>query len=372
MPTSPVLSQRALNRALLARQWLLERHEATAETTIHHLVGMQAQAPLSPYVGLWSRLSDFDQVELAALLVERRAVRTWVMRSTIHLVTAVDVRTLWPIMHPVVERAWRSTHFARDVAGVDPAEILSLGQRLVEERPRTRAELAPVLAERWPDVPTDSLVYTLSYNLPVVQVPPRGVWGTTGPSAITTIDAWLGPIGDLAPDIDAVVLRYLAAYGPASVMDCQAWSGLTKLRPAFERLRPRLETFRDEAGREVFDLPDAPRPPEDVPAPTRFLPEYDNVLLGHADRSRIIPSGRRIPLPPGEGASRGTILIDGMFGGEWRIERSRDTALATLVVEPFEAVTPAHTGAVEAEGLELLRFVAPASAPEVDVREPIG
>src|SRR5262245_43997991 len=183
---------------------------------------MQAQAPLSPYVGMWSRLTDFDPVELAALLVERRAVRTWVMRSTIHLVTSADVRTLWQIMHPAVERAWRSTHFARDVARVDRAEILAVGQQLLEERPRARAELAPILAERWPDVPPDSLVYTLSYNLPVVQVTPRGVWGTSGPSAMTTIDAWLGPVADATPDIDAVVLRYLAAYGPAGVMDCQA------------------------------------------------------------------------------------------------------------------------------------------------------
>ena len=373
MPTSPpVLSQRALNRALLARQWLLERNDATAETAIDHLVGMQAQAPLSPYVGLWSRLTDFDPVELAALLVERRAVRTWVMRSTIHLVTSADVRTLWPIMHPAVERSWRSTHFARDVAEIDRAEILDAGLRLLEERPRTRAELAPMLADRWPGVPPDSLVYTLSYNLPVVQIPPRGVWGSTGPSAITTIEAWLGPSVEAEPDIDAVVVRYLAAYGPARVMDCQAWSGLTKLRPVFERLRPRLETFRDEQGRELFDVSDAPRPAEDDPAPIRFLPEYDNVLLGHADRSRIIPPGRRIPRPPGEGAGRGTVLVDGMFQGEWRIERSRDRASATLIVEPFEAVSPADAAAIEAEGLELLRFVAPDSSAEVSVREPIG
>jgi hypothetical protein len=370
--TPPVLSRRALNRALLARQCLLERNDATAEATIDNLVGMQAQAPLSPYVGLWTRLIDFEPIELAALLVERRAVRTWVMRSTIHLVTSADVRTLWPIMHPAVERAWRSTHFARDTAEVDLAEILAVGQRLFEERPRTRAELAPILAGRWPDVPPDSLVYALSYNLPVVQVTPRGVWGTTGPAAITTIDAWLGQAADPEPDIDGVVLRYLAAFGPAGVMDCQAWSGLTQLRPVFERLRPKLEAVRDERGRELFDVPGAPRPADDVPVPIRFLPEYDNVLLGHADRSRIMPPGRRIPLPPGEGAGRGTILIDGMFAGEWRIERSRDTTSATLVVEPFAVVTVADQAAIESEGIELLRFVAPDSTPEVNVREPSG
>ena len=371
MPTPPVLSQRALNRALLARQWLLERQEATSEAAIDHLVGMQAQAPLAPYVGLWTRLKAFDPVELSALLVERRAVRCWVMRSTIHLVTAADVRTIWPLMHPVVERAWRGGHFARDLAAVDLAAILTAGRRLIEERPRTRAELAPILAERWPDVPPDSLVYALSYNLPVVQVTPRGVWESTGPSAITTIDAWLGSSVAAEPDIGGLVLRYLAAYGPAGIMDCQAWSGLTKLKPAFERLRPGLRTFRDERGRELFDVPDAARPDADVPAPVRFLPEYDNMLLGHADRSRIIPPGRRIPLPAGDGARRGTVLIDGMFQGEWRIKRSRDNTSATLVVEPFEAVGAADEALIEAEGIELLRFVAADATPEVNVREPI-
>jgi hypothetical protein len=371
-PTPPVLSGRALNRAVLARQWLLERRRAPAQIAIDHLVGMQAQAPLSPYVGLWSRLDAFDPADLAGLLLERRAVRTWVMRSTIHLLTADDALGLWPLMHPVVERAYRSGHFARDVEGVDTAALLALGRALVEERPRTRAELAPMLVARFPGWPPDSLVYTVSYNLPVVQVPPRGVWGSTGPAAWTTIQAWLGRPLEPDPSIDQIVLRYLGAFGPASVADMQAWSRLSRLRPAFERLRPSLRPFRDEQGRELFDLPDAPRPGPDVPAPIRFLPEYDNVLLGHADRSRIIPAGRRIPLPPGDGAARGTILIGGMFAGEWRIARAPDRAAATLVVEPFEPVTPADADAIEVEGRGLLRFVAPDIEHEVDVREPIG
>jgi winged helix DNA-binding protein len=369
--TAAVLGQRALNRALLARQSLLRRDAAPAEAAIAHLVGMQAQAPLAPYVGLWSRIAGFHPGELATLLLERRVVRTWVMRSTIHLVTASDALALVPLLRPVVERAFRGTQFARDLAGVNLDELLATGRGLIEERPRTRAELAPILAERWPGVPPDSLVYALSYNLPVVQATPRGVWGRTGPSAVTTIDAWLGRPTEAEPDVSAIVLRYLGAFGPATVMDCQAWCGLTRLRPVFERLRPRLEAFRDEQGRELFDLPDAPRPDADVGAPMRFLPEYDNVLLGHADRTRIIPAGRRIPLPPGDGAARGTILVDGRLAGEWRIERSRDRSTAKLVVEPFVALAPAERTATEAEGLELLAFVAPGSVPEVDVRGPV-
>jgi hypothetical protein len=369
-----VLTNRALNRALLARQWLLERQpsDVTTATAIEHLVGLQAQAPLSPYVGLWSRLDGFDPQDLATLLLERRAVRTWVMRATIHLLTADDVLRLWPLTHPAVAGAWRSTHFARDVDGVELSKILELGRTLVEARPRTRAELAPLLAERFPGPPPDSLVYSVSYNLPMVQPTPRGVWGSTGPASLTTIEAWLGRSFDERPSIDDLVLRYLAAFGPATVADMQAWSRLTGLRPAFDRLRPRLATYRDDRDRELFDLADAPLPDPDTPAPVRFLPEYDNALLGHADRTRIIPKGRRIPLPPGDGARLGTILLDGMLAGEWHLERERDGARATIVVEPHEPVDIATRQAIEAEGLDLLALIAHDREPAIEVREPIG
>jgi DNA glycosylase AlkZ-like len=375
VPEPPVLSQRALNRALLVRQWLLERRPRETTTTcdaVEHLVGLQAQAPLAPYVGLWSRLEGFDPQDLATLLLERRAVRTWVMRATIHLLTADDVLWLWPLTHPAVAGAWRSSHFARDVDGVELDEILELGRTLVEARPRTRAELAPLLAERFPGPPPDSLVYSISYNLPMLQPTPRGVWGRAGPASLTTIEAWLGRSFDERSSIDDLVLRYLAAFGPATVADMQAWSRLTGLRPAFDRLRPRLATYRDDQDRELFDLPDVSLPHPDTPAPVRFLPEYDNALLGHADRTRIIPKGRRIPLPPGEGARLGTILLDGTLAGEWHLERERDGARATLVVEPYETVDAGTRHAIEAEGLDLLALIAPDREPAIEVREPIG
>ena len=375
MPEPPVLSQRALNRALLARQWLLERRPRETTTTadaLKHLVGLQAQAPLAPYVGLWSRIAGFDPQDLATLLRERRAVRTGVMRATIHLLTADDVLWLRPLTHPAISGAWRSSHFARDVDGVELGEILELGRTSIEAGPLTRAELAPLLAERFPGPPPDSLVYSVSYNLPVLQPTPRGVWGRTGPASLTTIEAWLGRSFDRDAPIDDLVLRYLAAFGPATVADMQAWSRLTGLRPAFERIRPRLATHRDDRGRELFDLPDAPLPHPDTPAPVRFLPEYDNALLGHADRTRIIPKGRRIPLPPGDGARLGTILLDGMLAGEWHLERERDGARATIVVEPYEPVDIATRQAIEAEGLDLLALIAPDREPAIEVREPIG
>ena len=363
-----MLGPRALNRATLVRQWLLQRQPSSAEAAIEHLVGMQAQAPLSPYVGLWSRLDAFRPESLSAAILERRAVRTSLMRSTVHLVTARDALTLRPLLQPVLSRGFRGSPFGQRVRDVDLAEIRKAGLELLNERPRTRSELAPLLAERWPDIHPDSLVYAISYLEPLVQVPPRGVWGASGPPRWGSMTGWLGRALDDDPSPDEIVMRYLAAFGPATVMDVQAWSGLTRLRTVVDRLRPRLETFRDDRGRELFDLPDAPRPDPETPAPVRFLPEYDNVLLGYADRSRIIPAGRRIPLPPGNGATMGTLLLDGMFGATWRI--SRAGSRATLSIEPFGPVSAAERAGILDEGAGLLAFAAAGHDPEIVVQPP--
>ncbi len=346
-----LLSQRALNRAALERQLLLRRHRRPALDAVEHLVGMQAQAPLAPYVGLWSRLDGFEPDELASALTERRVVRTSLMRATIHLVTARDALALVPLMRPVLERGWRGSPFARRLTGVDADELLATGRALLEERPRTRAELRPLLAARWPDRDGDSLAYTVSYLTPLVQVPPRGVWGAHGPAAWTTTESWLGRPLDPAPAPDATVLRYLAAFGPATVNDMQTWSGLTRLREVADRLRPRLRTFRDEAGRELFDLSDAARPDPDTPAPPRFLPEYDNLLLSYADRSRVIPDNHSVPLPPGNGGTAGTVLIDGLFRATWQ------RGPTGLTVEPFSPLSARERDDVAAEGARLAAFM---------------
>jgi hypothetical protein len=349
-----MLTRRALNRALLARQLLLGRRALPAIAAVEHLVGLQAQAPLAPYVALWARLTDFDPAELSDAILERRAVRMSLMRATIHLVSADDALTLRPLIQPVLERGFRGSPFGRAVAGRDMTEVMAAGRELVEAKPRTGPEIAGALSERFPAVPTDSLAYVVLYLVPLVHVPPRGLWGRTGPVTRTSVEAWLERPLASSPSIDELVLRYLAAFGPATVQDMRAWSGLSGLAGTVDRLRPRLETFRDERGKVLFDLPDAPRPDPATPAPPRFLPEYDNVLLGHADRSRIIPSGRAIPLPPGNGAAMGTVLLDGMFAGTWRVTRERGGAM--LSIQPFEPIARSARIGVEEEGHRLLAF----------------
>lgn len=182
--------------------------------------------------------------------------------------------------------------------------------------------------------------------------------------------SWLGRGLEQDPSPDAIVLRYLGAFGPATVRDAQAWSGMTRLRDVFERLRPSLITFQDDRGREVFDLPDAPRPDPDTPVPIRFLPEYDNILIGHADRSRIIPPGRSIPLLPGNGAKQGTVLVDGMLAGIWRTRIG--TSAATLTIEPFAPIPDRERVDLDEEGTRLLAFIAAGLDPDVVIARPVA
>jgi hypothetical protein len=359
-----VLSQRALNRALLARQLLLARQERSAAATIEHLVGLQAQVPGNPYIALWSRLKGFQPEELSRLIAGRHAVRTSLMRATIHLVTARDCLALRPVMQPVLERTFASSAFAKNTAGVDLDALLAAGRALLEERPRTRAELRPFLAERWPGYDADSLASAIGFLLPVVHVTPRGLWGQSGQARLTTIEAWLGRPLDPDPTPDQAVLRYLAAFGPATVADVRIWSRLTGLRAVIERLRPRLVTFRDERGRELFDLPDAPRPDQETPAPPRFLPEYDNILLSHDDRGRIIGHTGSLPTPDGRGGELGSVLVDGFLGGMWRMTRQRGKA--RLLIEAGSSWTKADQTAVAEEGARLLAFAVP-NAPDHDI-----
>ena len=364
--TSDVLGHRALNRALLARQLLLDRQPMTAAAAIEHLVGMQAQQPTSPYVGLWTRLADFEHAELARLLTDRAAVRIALMRSTIHLVSARDCLALRPVIQPGLDRALTGT-FGKSLDGLDAGELAAAGRAIVEARPRMFTELGELLTERWPEREPLALAMGVRTLVPLAQLPPRGVWGVGGQAVHTSVESWLGrPLAeDTAPD--EMVLRYLGAFGPATVMDVQTWSGLTRLREVLDRLRPHLRVCATDEGKELFDLPAAPRPDPDAPAPVRLLPEYDNLLLSHADRTRVMSDAHRKRYMAERGPMRGSVLVDGFFRGLWKLERRRGRA--AVVVDPYEPLPAADADAVTAEAHRLLAFAA-ADAKEHDVRFP--
>ncbi len=371
--TGEVLSLRALNRALLSRQLMLDQADlpedpdarrAAVIRAIEHLVGLQAQAPFPPYYGLWSRLPGFRPGDLASLITDRSVVRIALMRGTIHLVSARDCLPLRRLLQPVLERGLRGA-FGKQLAGVDAVALASAGRDLVEAAPMTFSALGEALAERWPQHPPAALAQGVRAHVALVQVPPRAVWGRAGQSLHTSAECWLGGPAQTGPwfpeTIAALVTRYLAAFGPATVADVAAWSGLTGLRAVLEELRPSLVTFRDEQGAELFDLPSAPRPDPDVPATVRLAAEFDNLLLAHADRTRVVSAANLKRFYTINGIFPGSVLVDGFVAGMWRLARSKGSA--TLAIELFGPVPDRDLVAIQAE--RMLAFCAPDAAHEI-------
>jgi hypothetical protein len=351
MPQVPTLTRREMNRALLERQLLLRRRRVKPLDAISRLVGLQAQVPRDPYVALWSRLEPFEASTLSDAIADRRAVRMAFLRATLHLVTAEDALSLRPVIAPVLERSFaRGSPFGRQLAGVDLDEVTAAGRALLEEQPRTRVELSTNLAGRWPDHDPAALAYACTYLLPLVQVTPRGLWRRSGRSAFTTLESWLGAGPARRKRPDDLVLRYLNAFGPATAGDVRTWSGLVGVAEILDGLRPRLRTFRDEAGRELFDDRRVALPDPDTVTSVRFLPEYDNVLLAHEDRSRIVSPETRLWTETGWG----TVLVDGFTAARWRAMTKGETRMR---VEPFRRLTVDECSAVEAEAHRLLHFL---------------
>ena len=351
--TGPALDQRTLNRTLLLRQGLLSRERRPASEVIERLVGLQAQEPIDPYVGLWTRIEAFDPLELSGLIERREAVRTGTLRGTLHLVTAADCVAIDPVLAGNRERAWRSSPFAKQLAGLDIDAVVDAGRELLDREPRSPTALGEALSARWPDRDKSSLAYACRILLPLVQIPPRGLWRKTGRTVNATATAWLGvPMGtdgDPAP----LIRRYLATFGPATPADLRTWSWLTGAREVLEGMRPTLATYRDEAGRELFDLPGAPIADPDLPAPVRFLPQYDNVFLSHDDRSRI--SG---VLSWGvEFGWKSVILVDGGITGAWRVRRGGK--VATMTIELGRVLSPSERQDLDEEAERLGAFLDP-------------
>ena len=375
MTSQTVLSERALNRALLSRQLLLDRPDLPDEVgqrramviqTIEHLVGLQAQAPFPPYYGLWSRLGGFRPEDLAAPLTDRSVVRIALMRGTIHLVSARDCLPLRRLVQPVLERGLRGA-FGKQLAGVDPAAVAAAGRELVESEPMTFSQLGAALGRRWPDHPAAALAQAVRAHVPLVQIPPRAVWGRAGQSVHTSAEHWLGQAAQPDPahpervTLAGLVTRYLGAFGPAAARDVAAWSGLTGLGAVMDQLRPSLVTFRDERGAELFDLPSAPRPGEEAPAPVRLAAEFDNLLLSHADRSRVVHPGDLKRFYTINGVFPGAVLVDGFAAGIWRLARTKSAA--TLTVELFGSARERDQVTREAE--RMLAFCAPGASHDI-------
>jgi Winged helix DNA-binding domain len=364
---------RALNRATLARQALLAR-EKSALRVIERLVGLQAQWPKPPFIGLFSRVASFERGDLLRLVRARKVVRASMMRGTLHFASAKDFLRLRLALQPVFTRGL--DRILRDRApGLDVNALVEAARAYFLEEPRTFGELRDFLVTIHPKVNERAMGFAVRMTLPLVQVPheraspsaggaSEASWGYPADADFAVAESWLGQAPAPAGDPSEIVGRYLAAFGPATVGDAQAWSGLQGLAPAFERLRPKLVTLRDERGRELFDLPDAPRPVEDTPAPVRFLPEFDNLIVSRTD-ARFVPLAHRKRVFLSALRVRATFLVDGLAAGTWSVARKGGNAILTL--EQFEALGKKVRAEVEAEGEAVARFVEE-GAKGVDVK----
>lgn len=347
------LSLRALNRATLARQLLLARERTPALRAVERVAGLQAQLARLPFIGLWSRLEGFRREELIRLAAARAVVRGPLMRATLHLVSAADYLRFRGPLQPVLDGATRGV--SERLAERDVARVIAATRAFLEEEPRTFDELRPLLAARFPGLDARAMAYLVRMKLPLVQVASDDAWGFHGSARFTVAEAWLGePIPDERSP-EALVVSYLAAFGPATAADVQSWSGLARLEAVLSALRPKLRSIRDEDGRELLDLPRAPRPPEDVPAPVRFLPEWDNLLLGHADRRRVVSEAHRKALVTKNLLIPPTFLVDGFVAGTWQI--AGKGTRAKLELKPFAPLAKRSRDALMDEGERLVRFV---------------
>jgi hypothetical protein len=348
-----ILTRRQLNRATLARQMLLARERVAIVEAVERLAGMQAQEPKPPFVGLWTRVEGFTREDLHEALHDRAVVRATMMRGTLHLMSARHYAAQRACLQPVMDGARRV--LGDRAEGLELDKLLPVARGLLAERPRDFTELRALLLEAFPHVNERALGFMVRNHLPLAMVPTGDRWAFPGAAEFTLAEPWLGaPLSDDAAP-EGLVRSYLAAFGPATAADFQTWSGLRGGKDVLDRLRPRLRVFRDERGLQLFDLPEAPRPDEDVPAPPRFLPDFDNLVLAHADRTRVLADEHRGLVTTRNLRVRATFLWDGLVAGTWNVERKRGTA--RLRMTPFEPLPDTATGELTEEGEALLRFV---------------
>lgn len=360
--SNSILTTLELNRATLARQMLLEREALSVPAVVDRLAGIQAQAPMSPYAGLWSRLCGFQRAHLAGEIESRTIIKvTWV-RATLHLVTTECFLRHRSTLQPVLTGAWNDIANRRD-RDMDLQPILEKARAFLAAGPHTFAEISDMLEENFPDQDVSAMRYGVRTHLPLVQVPISNGWSYPGNPSVTLAETWTGRPPSPAGGPRELILSYLSAFGPAAVTDIQTWSGMVGLKAEVEALRSELAVFLDEKRRELFDLPGSPRPPAGIPAPVRFLPEYDNLLLSHSDRTRIVREEHRkaVYLPGLRVAA--ALLVDGFVAGVWKVEKAKNAhSSSVLVIEPFIPLTRNQRAAAEEEGLALVKFLEPQAA----------
>jgi hypothetical protein len=354
-----ILSLRELNRMTLARQFLLERQDLPVTSVIEQLVGMQAQQAQPPFVGLWSRIKNFQRDDLMRLLHAHSVVKATLMRATLHLFTASDFVAFRHTLQPALAAAANEIASRRG-GEFDVQMVLDKAKKYIAAQPRMYSEISDMLAALLPDVDIGSMRYTVRTHIPMVQVPVAAGWGYPGKPQFTLAEEWIGKPIQVEDRINTLVFRYLAAFGPASAIDMQTWSALPDLKPVFEKLRPELMVYRDESKRELFDLPaglGTAIPEVDSPSTVRFLPEFDNLLLSHSNRRRILADVHRskVFLPGLRVAA--TILVDGFVAGVWKTSVGKGAA--TLNIEPFSPPDQSTKQALLEEAEDLVRFIEP-------------
>ncbi|MBA3365275.1 MAG: winged helix DNA-binding domain-containing protein [Actinobacteria bacterium] len=355
-----------MNRALLARQLLLERRKLPAREAIERIGALQAQWPSSPYVALWSRLRDFDQGQLVRALERREVVKATLMRATLHIVSSADYLGFGGLMHDAHKAALRARLASVGISASHVEETAQIVGAAAAQRPQSRPELLRLVGEgplRSDDARPWTIWHALQATAGLVHAPASAHWrATPGRTSFVAARAWFGQ--QPARDEGAarrLVCRYLTAFGPASQADLTSWSGLpvALLRPALEGLQPELRMFHDETGRRLFDLARRPLPPADTPSPVRFLPQWDSALLAYAppERARILPEHLRKTVIRPNGDVLPSFLVDGFVAGLWRVEQT--SSKAAIVLEPFEPLSSDTRRELEDEGARLVRFVAP-------------
>ncbi len=333
---------------------LLGRETIGVAPAVERLLGMQAQQPRPPFTGLWTRLEGFRRDDLLGALRTKKAVRVTMWRGTLHILSTSDYLRFRGSLQPVLTAGMESI-LSSLKAELNVAAVLKEAEGFLRGRPQTFGELRAALLEKFPEGHERAMGYATRTHLPLVMVPDESDCGFPPDACFGLAKEWLGrPIPDEERTEDLVV-RYLSAFGPATAADAQAWSGLAKLKPVFEALRPRLRVFRDERGKELFDVVDAALPDADTPAPVKFLPGFDNAILGHKDRSRIIAEEFRPRVTTKNLQVLPTFLVDGFVAGTWEFESRKKGG--TLSLTPFVKIGSAAKRELQAEGEKLARFL---------------